>query len=539
MSFGENSGRVRALVPRWRSLTNTPTIETIPTARFPEVSPSTVSEFENLLEVWRANDRACDAVDIMDAGIATGSRRLVVEGAKRVLRHADDLRDPIIQRANSILFRRPEFVASVSIDADASDRVFKKINSLKKALENSPRNALVHVEVARLYARIGQMESAERHLRMALAIAPDDRFTLRALTRFYTMMELPEEALRCLWRSIALQTDPWLLSAELAAGTLGTRAPRYAPKVGAKLKMRREITKDFSELAAGWATRQNINGESAKSVLKTLGQSFSDPTENVLAQGVWLTDILNREFKKTFPKIYLPNDAHEAKCLAFSEEGLFSEAEAEAKIWVDDQPFQLRSFLLLSFIRYVHLSDYDGVLLAVEDGLLLHPGEWGLLNYAILACCQKSDLERAEHYLARFVRTKQDDEAKIFLSAAKGAVEFLRGNSATGLDLYLESMRQSRKLKQNNLTVNAAIYLLEMICRYDILPVPELQQLEREIWLASSALPLAQQRDTRQVFASRKLVWDEIVNLSQEAPDGARVEGSTRISQELRAVTTT
>src|SRR3546814_11982022 len=68
------------------------------------------------------------------------------------------------------------------------------------------------------------------HLIAAVSVSPDDRFVLRSLTRFYTILDEPLEALKRLWASSAVRTDPWIQSAELAAALIAKRGTKHAHK---------------------------------------------------------------------------------------------------------------------------------------------------------------------------------------------------------------------------------------------------------------------------------------------------------------------
>jgi tetratricopeptide (TPR) repeat protein len=521
VSFGEGGEKVRAVVPRWRSLTNTPSVETIPTPNFPDIDPTTTAEFKGLLAIWRRNDRAIDAVDILDAGIATGSRKLIVEGANRVLRNADELRPEVIERAKEFLAGKPRFVRVDSLVATESTQaeLFDKIRRLKVSINEASRSSLPRVEIARLYTRLGQLDEAERHLRVALALSPNDRFTLRAVTRFYTMVGLPDEALISLWDAPALGSDPWLMSAELAAATLARRSTKKAQRLARRLDLQKEISRQLSELATGWITKETLRGRHDKRTLKTLERTLADPTENALAQGIWLTDRLGRDFTKTFPSIQLPREAHEARALSFVEESKFRNAEIEAGLWVADQPFQLRSFWLLIFIRFVHLRDYAGVLRVVDEGLFVHPNDWMLINYGVLGSCLSGELARADEFLDRFERTPRDEEGETYLLAAKGLRHFTRNDFEAGIDCYMSCLRKSRAIRRPDLAVNSTIFLLESLCRHSAISVADVRFLEARIKRAIRHLSATEQRDISQIFRSRKQVWDELL----EETDGLRM----------------
>ena len=535
MSFGELTDRTRAVVPRWRSLTNTPTVETIPTPNFPDINPATVAQFQDLLRIWRRNGRAVDAVDILDAGIACGSRSLVLEGARKVIKLADELRPEVVQRAHELMFRKRGFVAASSVLDEENDNEIlrRKIKDLKQVILESPRNSLPHVEVARLYTRLGQLEKAEFHLRVAVSIAPHDRFTLRALTRFYTMVGAPEEALVFLWRSEALATDPWMMSAELSAAMLGGKSTRQAHKLGRRLQSQKRISRELSELATGWITKEKLAGSSPKRVLQTLRHTLVDPTENALAQGIWLTDRIGRDFQKTFPKIHLPQEAHEARALAFAEHGDFRAADVEARLWTSDQPFQMRAFLLTGFIKFVHLQDYEGVLRTIETGLTIHTNEWSLLNLGVLASSLLNDIRRAKEYLDRFERADKDEEGEIFLLAARGIFNFAQGNYNVAVASYMDCVRQCRLKKRLDLSVNATVFLLEMLCRHRSVTTKDVRYLEDKIQKAAKRLQMNENRDVTQTVRSRKKIWDEIISNWDEEPQLIGLIDTRSIEEEL------
>jgi tetratricopeptide (TPR) repeat protein len=527
--------RMRAVVPRWRSLTNTPSVETVPVVRFPEIEATTAKQFQSMVELWRRNNRPIDAVDIMDAGIASGDRRLVVEGAKRVIDCADFLQSPVVERANELLTGRVRYVGHSLIITDelAKANLAVKISRLKSTLSDNPRNTLAQVEIARLYCRLGQFDNAESHLFVALRLSPNDRFVLRAATRFYTMMGVPEDALQLLWRSTSLRQDPWLLSAELAAATLAKTGPRHATKVAERIPFQRKITRDFSELAAGWATKQEFRGASPKRVLKILQQTLSEPTENALAQGVWLTDHLGREFVKTFPAVAFSSDAHEAKALAFLESSDFAGAEHEASLWVADQPFQGRSFGILAYNRFVHLDDNEGALQAVDAGLELHSHDWLLVNTGVLAASLIHNKEKADLYLDKLEKLSTEDETTVFLEAARGMVGIAFGDVPGGVEHYLKTITLAKRLGRSDLIVTAAIYLLEMLVRASSINRDELEGLEREIERAINKMALTELRTVQQSFSSRRRIWRGILDERDREPELRGLFNSAEIRKEL------
>jgi Tfp pilus assembly protein PilF len=409
------------------------------------VAPTTAAQFRDFLQQWRKSGKPEDYVDILDAGVASGSRSLVVEASRYILRNAAAFVPAVVARANHIMFGAPTHVGSIRVDDEDVVELQRKIASLKKRLMESPRNTLAHVEIARLYSRLAQPIPAEEHLRIALTVSPNDRFALRAATRFFTMVGEPALALNELWKAPALASDPWLQSAELASAMLAKRNMKKASKAAEKIERKKAISIEFSELAAGWATHLELGGASTRKVLKTLTPTLQQPTENALAQGVWLTDHVGKDFADVFPKIHIPSDAYEARAMAFTEQGDFVRAEQEANKWVADQPFQVRSFSTLAFLRFVHLKQYEAAQQASVQGLILHPDDWTLLNYATISSALAGNIPRAEEFYRRFEKVATADNAKAFLMAAHGMLQFSKGNFREGVRSYFNTVRWCRR----------------------------------------------------------------------------------------------
>src|SRR5205823_4591050 len=82
------------------------------------------------------------------------------------------------------------------------------------------------VDIARHYSIMGFNEQARRAIQKGVALAPENRFTLRSAARFYIHIGDPEVAHDILKRSEKTKSDPWLLAAEIAAATVAGRTSR-------------------------------------------------------------------------------------------------------------------------------------------------------------------------------------------------------------------------------------------------------------------------------------------------------------------------
>lgn len=511
MTASQVSGKLRSVVPRWRSFLNTPTIETTPLKLFTDHPPILRDQFEDVLKLWRISAQPHDFVDIMDAGIACGDRRIAAEGARRIMANKALFQDRVIEQAFQIIENKTKYVphSRTPIDEQNVEHLRAKIARMKIVVRDSPRNSLGHVEIARLYARLGQFDKAEEHLDAAIAISPDDRFVLRALTRFYTMLDEPTEALRRLWATPAIVGDPWIQSAELAAALLAKRGTRHAHKVG-KYAVRNRITsRELSELTAGWLTKQFEEGVASRVVVRSLAPALVSPTENALAQGVWLVDHMGREFRQSFPSVNFEPDAHEAKAMALEEEEKYVEAEGHMRKWFIDQPFQARSSICLSHLYFAYLQKYEEALDIAQQGLILHPNEWSLHNTAVISSCMLGKIDRAYQHLKNLERF-QGGEVECYISAARGMIDFQKGDFDSGYENYLEAARLSKIRKSPDLVLLSFLYLIEMMVRTANVGSNMAHSVLKDIEYHIGKLPGDDLKRMRRILNSRRQVIDQI-----------------------------
>jgi tetratricopeptide (TPR) repeat protein len=514
MSSFDTGQRRRVVVPRWRSFLNTPSPEIVTENRFPAHEPITGAAFRDLIQIWRRDRGAADAVDIMDAGIAAGSRQLAVEGAKRVLAFGHAMQPRVVEQANAILFSRVRHLAVSSAPSGEQNvnGLREKIARIKVILRESPRNPLGHVEMARLYSRLAQFDKADHHIKSALILAPDDRFVLRVATRFYTMIGESVDALRALWKSDATKYDPWLMSAELAAAMASRRSTQFAHKGAKRLKAAAMIDRGHSELAAGWVSKLHSEGASTKQTLKDVARVLRNPTENALAQSVWLTDHLGRKFVDTFPQAQFAVDAHEARSLALSEAGEYEAAEAATKAWFLDQPFQARASIELSHLYFVHLRRYSEALSAAEAGLVIHSDDWLLINLATISSIKIGHAEKTANYIRKLESLTDNDERRSFLSAAHGMRYFERGDLAVAVKKYFEAAAFARKSKKADLLVTAYVFMVEQAFVHKILSASEYPRLKEEFDKAIRRLPPEMRGASERMWHSRSQVILECIS---------------------------
>src|SRR3546814_8140146 len=119
---------------------------------FSDHPPMLIGQFDDVLKLWRTSGQAHDFVDIMDAGIACGDRRIASEGARKILSNSDLFQERIVERASQIVENRTKYVpfSRIPVDEQNTEHLRRKISSMKVVLKDGPRNSLAHVEIAGL-----------------------------------------------------------------------------------------------------------------------------------------------------------------------------------------------------------------------------------------------------------------------------------------------------------------------------------------------------------------------------------------------------
>src|SRR6202041_937686 len=99
---------------------------------------------------------------------------------------------------------------------------------LKRIVRRQPRSALQWTDLALAHTVLGNVESARKAIRVAIALSPDNRIVLRAAARFY-VCENDLDAARSVLSSDLnrLLSDPWLLAADIAIADLADQPLKF------------------------------------------------------------------------------------------------------------------------------------------------------------------------------------------------------------------------------------------------------------------------------------------------------------------------
>lgn len=427
------------------------------TAALGELSRSTVVapaplpfELEPLLLAWETNRSVGVAGDLLSAAITSGARPPAsIEAAEFVLQRADDVSPVLVAVAESMLSRRhdPESAESLPrissfLDARSQHRIRRRIHDVRRALGRFPGDALHYVELARLYSITGHAEKAKRNMRVALSLAPGNRFVLRSAARTLAHYGDTERAYDLLRRSPATPHDPWLLSAELAvAGLVGDQSRLVKHGTGV-VNSGHYSPLSLTELSSGLATVELFKGKRKRSrdLFRT---ALLQPNENSLAQVEWAFSA-DRLFDVELNS-YNVRRNYEALALEAFGKQQWREVLAQCESWFMDMPFAKRPIMMGSHIATVVLEDYQAARLFCEAGLVAHPGNPQILNNYAYALALEGNVDDALRVLDGISPTSVEAvTTRVCLIATTGLAYYRKGEIQRGRQMYREAMETAR-----------------------------------------------------------------------------------------------
>jgi len=445
----------RHLIPNWRSFENTAKLGELNGSKSLKLDSSFSPDISDLLEDWQESKSIGVAGDILGTALVCNQEKneTVIEISNFVLQNKHLASNAIINAAKNIL-KPKNRVIELSIDINIpgtfndETKLFEihiKISELKRRLIANPYNPINWIDIARFYSILGQDKKAERAIKNALFLAPENRFILRSIARFFVHIGDIEFAHDIIRKSELTRYDPWLLATEIALATLRERNSRFA-KTGLQL-VESGVFDPFntSELASSLASLE-LKNSSLKKSKKLFEQSLIKPNDNSLAQAEWAS----QEEKNLLPvnpaKFNLIN-SFEALARDFSEQKNWIESIEYSKKWFFDLPFSKMAVLFGNEIAFSKLKDHNQAVEIAKLGLLSHPNDAQLLNNIIYSLCLQNKTEEAEKY---FEKIKKDDinsrnDIGICLTATKGLYLIRKGFSDMGRKLYIESMKIAKE----------------------------------------------------------------------------------------------
>jgi tetratricopeptide (TPR) repeat protein len=459
----------RHVIPNWRTFQNTSRLGELNGSKGLNAENLFKPDISDLLEDWEESKNIGVAADLI--GVATicnqEANPTIIKIAEFIIQHKNEAPKALFEAAEGILLpAREEHGVILDISTTESFHnkthlilIHQRISWYKRRLRLNPSNPVYWIELGRLYTVIGQEEKAKRAIRNALFLAPENRFVLRSMARFF--VHLGEEGIAFahdnIKKSQITKHDPWIIATEISLATLRQRGSTLA-KSGLQI-VESGIFHPFntSELASSLATLELKNGK-IKNSRKLFNSSLVFPNDNSLAQAEWASQV-EKGLLDVNSKILGVGNSFEAMAIDFAKHEQWEEAIESCKMWFLDLPFSKRSVLFANNIAIHKLRDNNLAVDVAKLGLDSHPGDAQLINNIIYSLCLEDRVSEAELY---FQKVRKEDinatnEIGICLTATKGLLYFRKGMPDIGRVFYHEAIQLANKLNRDYFKDSALI----------------------------------------------------------------------------------
>ncbi|WP_375210088.1 hypothetical protein [Hyphomonas jannaschiana] len=498
--------------------------------RFPEELMETHREYtEALYYQWRDQPTIENALSVVNAATALEDTFLFVGPAKQVL-SAPGVRLLARRSAEIVLGKRLE--ADVFIPSE--DQPYEQIHYLRKRAIEHPRNPHVWADLARAHTFVGNMKAAFRCFQTALELAPDDRFTLRVLTRFavhlgakdvkrgLTGVEAQEFVRAALINSNRCKFDPWIQSAEIAFSDHLNKSPFSVRHARSVLSSGNHQSRTTSELSSALGTLENSHG-SHKKAQQLIRSSLIDPTPNALAQATWLESEERIKIGTDLEQLGI-GIVHEAAAYHELSEGNWRGALFRLQQWQSEEPFSVNVAAQGSFLATGMAYDLEAALGFCERGLRYNPGSWLLRNNRIVALSLQGNGEKARAELNSLVRDEHNWKDNITLCATCGIVSFAIGDPEAGRSWYTRAAELADKSKDINNRFRVRVHWLHEEYKYGELDSESLKQITSVLEKFSKRHRLP--KSTTAIWANIKSQLEDRSDLFRVADNPNSIQGA-------------
>jgi tetratricopeptide (TPR) repeat protein len=428
----------RRVIPRWRSYRATLALGELTPLRAGTPRPWSegVEQREARGEAFRAARTAPHAADLVGSALVLGPSAVALDAARSLV-SGQLLGSPLAQTAARVVLARASgSVQRSSIDELDEHEHDRQLAELRVRLKASPANAVRWADLARLYTIIARPKKAQQAMRVAMALAREDRYVLRSAARLAVHQREYDRAHAILARARVTPTDPWLVASEIAVADLSGGRSTLVRRARDMLADTRYSPFEVNELASAIATLELQSGDRRAS-RRLFRRALECPTDNTLAQVAWARPILGLDLDE---QVFQAPGSWEARALAAHQRGDWRESTTESERWQDDQPFASRPAELGSY-EASKGGDYELGARFAERGLKTNPEEFLLRNNAAFCLLSEGKIDRARPHLEVIAKLKLTRQQRSTALATQGLFFYRRGDRETGLARYSEAIR--------------------------------------------------------------------------------------------------
>lgn len=451
----------RNVIPIWRDFKRTVRMGEL--ADQVRLSIPGTANIDRAIADWNIMQTIGTAADLVNSAYVAGYfDRKEVEEAIRLIRQdklsAGKSLIELVEAIENIQTGHEEKAGSVLLEFDTEDvqrikRVFdgevffRIVHRTRELTRSEPRNPIVWVEMARLYSTTNQNDKAELAMNIALQLAPDSRFVLRAATRLFVHLGKAEKALFYLKQSAALEHDPWLLSAHIATSSSIGRFSKLNRQGFTLVESKNYSPFDLTELYSALGTLEFKHGE-RKKAKGLFNSSLIKPNDNSLAQLRWIShEDHSFDFDPfAFQRVVNPFETY---AFEYFNRSQWKDSYDNSIRWLLDTPYSVQPAALASYLATCILYRYEEGIAVCKLGLKVNHKDPVLLNNIVFAYSVTGRPEKAEYYLGQIMGldwSTLESEQVTMLTATIGLTQMRNGAIALGKEFYFKALTLAKKL---------------------------------------------------------------------------------------------
>ena len=402
-------------------------------------------EILNKSRKWALSKHPSDALDLIGSCMVLNTWDNVVakEAASYIANHPADFSSAAKEMAG-LYISDPNTRSRGKIEAILAPRdTHGEINRLRRHVTAFPRDAIMWADLAYSYAVIGLEKKARKAMRTAYALSPFNRFVVRSAARCFAHFGDPDEAIWCIQKSPLRNTDPMVISAEVALWRLINKSPRNIKTAQSAISSGLYSNRNLSELYIALATLESIDG-SIRAAKKHVEKSLLDPNENVLAQ----VQSLSARVSGILRKMELPSNitaTYEADAQRSYKDENFEEAYRFALLWFNYQPFSARPAVQASFIASLFFNDQEAAIQVIKRAKKAEPRSFLLNNNYACSLALLNRTKEAADVLAEIDLAELDEQKKRVYTATSGLVAYRNGDVVLGEEKYRQAIEGFKK----------------------------------------------------------------------------------------------
>ena len=423
---------VRTLIPRWRFSSHIYNLAEFSsnsrTNRNPEISRKYLEE---KLLFWQHSQNITTAIELVSCGL----NGQWFDEIKPAVDYLSKLENALSQPVKNLIVRLQEecqnnpnntpkenddWLVSNANGSFDSQLAFSFIAKSRRKLRRNPRNVLAWLDMARAYSILGVNEKSKKCIKLALYLAPNHRYVLRAAARLFVHLDKKEHAYYLIANNPGTPVDPWLIAAELSLAKLIDMPPKFLRKGRELVESNNFESKNLTELKSAIGTFFFYENE-LRLARKNIIQSLKSPTDNSVAQAQWMSNHrIDIPFTRSDFNIPFSYEARTWRNLSSSQ---WHTARSECLNWLNDEPFSSLPAEVGSYIGVSLIDDSKFAESCAKAGIKAHSDNPTLLNNLTVALAYQGEIDEAKEHFSKIDIDKSRSHKYVYI-ATKGLLHF-------------------------------------------------------------------------------------------------------------------